>query len=92
MAMVSPESLNRCMKNWVSSLVPHLAEKLEAEEEEQKKKNKKKSLTIAIDGKEIRSTGKMNYYMKTHRECLPSYTIILTKTDAGFRVRTYSRI
>ncbi|MGP1454983.1 MAG: hypothetical protein ACTTJ7_04375, partial [Treponema sp.] len=69
---------------------PHLAEKLEAEEEEQNKK--KKSLTIAIDGKEIRSTGKMNYYMKTHRECLPSYTIILTKTDAGFRVRTYSRI
>ena len=61
LAMVSPESLNRCMKNWVSSLVPHLAEKLEAEEEEQNKK-KKKSLTIAIDGKEIRSTGKMKKY------------------------------
>ena len=56
--MVSPELLNQCMKSWVSSLVPHLAEKLEAEEEEQNKK--KKSLTIAIDGKEIRSTAKMN--------------------------------
>ncbi|MGP1529593.1 MAG: hypothetical protein ACTTI3_04545 [Treponema sp.] len=42
------------MKSWVSSLVPHLAEKLESEEEEKK-------LTIAIDGKEIRSTGNMNY-------------------------------
>ena len=41
------------------------AEKLEAEEEEQNKK-KKKSLTIAIDGKEIRSTGKMNYYLRAH--------------------------
>lgn len=28
-------------ENWVSSLVPHLAEKLEAEEEEQNKKKKK---------------------------------------------------
>ena len=53
------------MKSSVSSLVPHLAEKLEAEEEEQNKK-KKKSLTIAIDGKEIRSTGKMNYYLRAH--------------------------
>ena len=59
--MVSPESLNQCMKSWVSSLIPSLAEKLEAEEEEQNKK-KKKSLTIAIDGKEIRSTGKMKTY------------------------------
>ena len=65
MAMVSPKSLNQCMKSWVSSLVPHLAEKLEAEEKEQNKK-KKKSLTIAIDGKEIRSTGKMNYYLRAH--------------------------
>ena len=46
-------------------MVPHLAEKLEAEEKEQNKK-KKKSLTIAIDGKEIRSTGKMNYYLRAH--------------------------
>ena len=64
MAMVSPESLNQCMKSWVSSLIPSLAEKLEAEEEQNKKK--KKSLTIAIDGKEIRSTGKMNYYLRAH--------------------------
>ena len=40
--MVSPESLNQCMKSWVSSLIPSLAEKLEAEEEEQNKKKKKK--------------------------------------------------
>ena len=58
--MVSPESLNQCMKSWVSSLIPSLAEKLEVEEEQNKKK--KKSLTIAIDGKEIRSTGKMKKY------------------------------
>ena len=64
--MVSPESLNQCMKSWVSSLIPSLAEKLEAEEEEQNKKKKKKSLTIAIDGKEIRSIGKMNYYLRAH--------------------------
>ena len=44
----------------MSSLVPHLAAKLE--KEESTKKNKKKPLTIAIDGKEIRSTGKMKKY------------------------------
>ena len=53
LAMVSPESLNQCMKQWVASLVPQLAAKLEKEEEEQsKKKNKKQPLTIAIDGKD----------------------------------------
>ena len=36
-------------------------EKIETEEEEQDKKKKKK-LTVAIDGKEIRSTGKMKKY------------------------------
>jgi len=63
LALVTPESLNQCMKQWVASLVPQLAAKLEKEEEEQsKKKNKKQPLTIAIDGKEIRSTGKMKKY------------------------------
>ena len=63
LAIVTPESLNQCIKQWVSSLVPHLAAKLEKEEEEQsQKKKKKKPLTIAIDGKEIRSTGKMKKY------------------------------
>ena len=67
LAMVSPESLNQCMKSWVSSLIPSLAEKLEAEEEQNKKK--KKSLTIAIDGKEIRSTGKMKKYNSPVTHC-----------------------
>lgn len=59
--MIRPESLNRCMKKWVLSIAPQLAEKIETEEEEQDKKKKKK-LTVAIDGKEIRSTGKMKKY------------------------------
>ena len=61
LAIIRPESLNKCMKQWVTSVVPNLAAKLEQEEEEQSKK-KKKPLTIAIDGKEIRSTGKMKKY------------------------------
>ena len=60
LAMITPESLNQCMKQWVASIVPQLAAKLEKEEEEQS--NKKKSLTIAVDGKEIRSTEKMKTY------------------------------
>ena len=58
----TPASLNQCIKQWVSSLAPHLAAKLEKEAEESNKKNKKQPLTIAIDGKEIRSTGKMKKY------------------------------
>ena len=61
LAIIRPESLNECMKQWVASVVPALAAKLEAEENEQSKQ-KKKTLTIAIDGKEIRSTGKMKKY------------------------------
>ncbi|MGI5117815.1 ISAs1 family transposase, partial [Treponema sp. SP13] len=61
LAIIRPESLNECMKQWVASVVPELAAKLEAEENEQSKQ-KKKTLTIAIDGKEIRSTGKMKKY------------------------------
>jgi len=62
LAMITPESLNQCIKQWVASIVPQLAAKLEKEEEESKKKKKKKPLTIAIDGKEIRSTEKMKKY------------------------------
>ena len=61
LGIIRPESLNECMKQWVASVVPELAAKLEAEENEQSKQ-KKKTLTIAIDGKEIRSTGKMKKY------------------------------
>ena len=53
--------MNECMKQWVACVVPELAAKLEAEENEQSEQ-KKKTLTIAIDGKEIRSTGKMKKY------------------------------
>ena len=59
--MIRPESLNRCMKKWVLSIAVQLAEKIETEEEEQDKKKKKK-LTVAIDGKEKCSTGKMKKY------------------------------
>ena len=61
LALIKPESLNRCMKQWVVSVVPHLAAKIEAEEEQQSKK-KHKMLTVAIDGKEIRSTRNMKKY------------------------------
>jgi len=61
LGIIRPESLNECMKQWVASVVPELAAKLEAEENEQSEQ-KKKTLTIAIDGKEIRSTGKMKKY------------------------------
>ena len=61
LGIIRPESLNECIKQWVASVVPELAAKLEAEENEQSKQ-KKKTLTIAIDGKEIRSTGKMKKY------------------------------
>ena len=59
LVLIRPESLNECMKQWVASVVPALAAKLETEEEEQSAKKKKQPLTIAIDGKAIRSTGKM---------------------------------
>ena len=62
LALIRPESLNECMKQWVRSIVPHLAVKIEKEEAEQRKKKKQQPLTIAIDGKEIRSTGKMKKY------------------------------
>ena len=46
LAMVTPELLNQCMKQWVTSIVPKLAAKLK--KEEAKQSNKKKPLTIAI--------------------------------------------
>ncbi|MGN0729049.1 ISAs1 family transposase [Treponema sp.] len=58
-ALVTPESLNLCMKKWVSRIAPGLAEKIVAEE---KKPKKKTQLTVAIDGKEVRSTEKMDKY------------------------------
>ena len=40
LAIIRSESLNECMKQWVASVVPDLAAKLETEEEEQSKKKK----------------------------------------------------
>ena len=58
-ALVTPASLNLCMKNWIKRIAPGLVEKIEAEEENSKKKTQ---LTVAIDGKEVRSTEKMDKY------------------------------
>ena len=57
-ALVTPASLNLCMKNWVSRIAPGLSEKIESDEESKKEIQ----LTVAIDGKEIRSTEKMDKY------------------------------
>ena len=58
-ALVTPASLNLCMKNWVRKIAPGLAEKVETEEEKSKKKTQ---ITVAIDGKEVRSTETMDKY------------------------------
>ena len=61
LAMIKSESLNECMKQWIASAAPSLIAKIEAQEAVQNNK-KHKSLTIAIDGKEIRSTRNMKTY------------------------------
>lgn len=44
--IIKPESLNKCFENWVRSVMPEKADKL----------------TISLDGKTVRSTGKMEKY------------------------------
>ncbi len=44
--LVKPESLNKCFIKWMESILP----------------NKSKDFTIALDGKTIRSTAKMDRY------------------------------
>ena len=66
LGIIRPESLNKCMKQWVTSVVPALAAKLEQEEEEQSKK-KKKPLTIAIDGKGEKIRQSLAYHQCTDR-------------------------
>lgn len=44
--LIKPESLNRCFIKWIESILP----------------NKVKQYTIAVDGKTVRSTGKMEGY------------------------------
>lgn len=58
LAIVTPDSLNRCMARWVSEIAPGLADRIREEE----KGSKGKPLTLAFDGKEIRSTERMDAY------------------------------
>ena len=58
LAIVRPDSLNRCMARWVSEIAPGLADKI-GEEEEGRKCG---PLMLAFDGKEIRSTERMAAY------------------------------
>ncbi len=44
--LVKPESLNKCLMKWAESILPE----------------ERKGLTIALDGKTVRSTGKMGAY------------------------------
>ena len=44
--IIKPESFNRCFEKWVRSIMPEKADKL----------------TISLDGKTVRSTGKMQKY------------------------------
>jgi len=44
--LVKPESLNKCLMKWAGSILPE----------------ERKGLTIALDGKTVRSTGKMEAY------------------------------
>ena len=59
--MITPDSLNRCMMKFVASLCPDLISDLEKEQEKQAAK-KKRPVTVALDGKTIRSTAKMSKY------------------------------
>ena len=52
--IVKPESLNNCFKRWVSGFIPVY----EPEAENQGRNN----LTVSVDGKSVRSTGKMKKY------------------------------
>ena len=61
LALITPDSLNRCMMKFVASLCPDLISDLEKEQEKQKAK-KKRPVTVALDGKTIRSTAKMSKY------------------------------
>ena len=87
------------MKQWVASLVPQLAAKLEKEEEEQSKK--KKPLTIAIGGQEIRSTGKMKGLTLTAKIAPPKLIVEFARsanivwiiyTFSGFRLTKVLRL
>ena len=61
LALITPDSLNRCMMKFVASLCPDLISDLEKEMEKQAVKEKR-PLTVSLDGKTIRFTVKMTKY------------------------------
>ena len=61
LALIKPESLNRCMMRFVQGVCPELIAELEKEHERQNRK-KRRPVTVAIDGKTIRSTARMKRY------------------------------
>ena len=52
--IVKPESLNDCFMRWVSGFMPAY--------EPEKENLGRKNLTVSVDGKSVRSTGKMRKY------------------------------
>lgn len=58
LGMVKPESLSQCFTQWVESLLPEREENSEQLEGEEDKP------TVSLDGKTVRSTGKMKQYNK----------------------------
>lgn len=61
LALITPESLNKCMMHFVYSLLPDIGAQIEQEKQE-KAAQKKPAMTIAVDGKTVRSTVKMERY------------------------------
>ena len=61
LALVKPESLNICMMRFVHSVCPELIAELDKELEKQNLK-RNRAITVALDGKTIRSTAKMSKY------------------------------
>ncbi len=60
LSRIKPDSLNRCMMKFVQGVYPELIEELEKEMERQNKK--KRPITVACDGKTVRSTASMVKY------------------------------
>lgn len=66
--IVKPESLNRCLQHWAESLLPE----------------KREGLTIAIDGKTVRSTEKMKNYRQ------PLHIISAQLSELGLTIASKS--
>ena len=62
LSLITPESLNKCMMRWVSEIAPRVFERIQKEEKGKKESTMNTSMTLSVDGKEIRSTEKMDIY------------------------------